>query len=304
MIPLVPGLIALAVLPLALVLLRNRPRLLCTAALASCVLPLLLPMSAPHWRVVAAIVTSLLFIKALLYAAGHARPQGKLDFQFFMVTLLPVVRWETPLRPDPRRAAVTLLRAVVQLGLVWLLVLLVPRLDADNPIQLFTTQAGLYLLVAGLCNLTLVKFCLRGLDHDDGFNNPFGSLTPGDFWARRWNTAVSHLLHRYVFLPAGGRRHPTRGVMAAFAVSGVFHELIFDIGTLKFNGGMLAFFTLQGGLVAATSGSRVVRQLVQQMPALAWFLTTILMLATGILFVRGMDGSDPSEAWRRVFGPT
>ena len=39
------------------------------------------------------------------------------------------------------------------------------------------------------------------------------------------------------------------------------------------------------------------------MPVVAWLLTTVVMLVTGILFVRGMDGVDPSNAWRRVFGP-
>lgn len=86
-------------------------------------------------------------------------------------------------------------------------------------------------------------------------------------------------------------------------MSGLFHELVFDIGTLRFNGGMLAFFLLQGGLVAVTAQSRLFRRLVRDVPVLAWLLTLILMLGTGILFVYGMDGVDPSNGWRRVFGP-
>ena len=177
------------------------------------------------------------------------------------------------------------------------------RLDGRNPVQLFTTQLGLYLVVAGVCNLAVVKLSLRGLDYDDVFHNPFGSLTPAEFWGRRWNSYVGQLLHRYVFLPAGGRRRPVRGLLAAFAASAVLHEVIFDIGTRKFNGGMLVYFMIQGGLVAATSQSRFFRRLTREVPVLAWFLTTVLMLATGILFVYGMDGVDPSYAWRRVFGP-
>jgi hypothetical protein len=303
MLPLIPGLFALVGLLVVLTLLRDWPRLLCFVAMAGCALPFFLPTSEPLWRSVALVLTHFALIKALQFAAGHVQPRGRIDFFLFMLNPVPVVRWATPRRPDLRRAAFALLTGLGQLGLVWGLMLLVTQLDARNPVQLFTTQIGLYLVVAGICNLSLVKFSLRGLDHDDVFNNPFASLTPGEFWGRRWNTMVSDLLHRYVFLPAGGRRHPVRGMLAAFAVSGAYHELIFDLGTLKFNGGMLAFFMVQGGLVAVTSGSRGFRRLVREVPVLAWLVTTILMLATGILFVYGMDGVDPSNAWRRVFPP-
>ena len=297
------GLLLFAALPPALALLRHWPRILCGVALAGCALPFFLPTTAPLWRSIAVVFTSIFFIKALQFAAGHARPRGSIDFALFIFTFA-VVRWETPHRPDLRRAVLTAFTGLGQLGLVWLLMIVVLRLDGHNPVQLFTTQLGCYLVVAGLGNLSAIKLSLRGLDHTDGFNNPFGSLTPAEFWGRRWNTYVSDLLHRYVFLPAGGRRHPQRGLLATFAVSGAYHELLFDIGTLKFNGGMLAYFMIQGGLVAVTSRSRFYRRLARDIPVLAWLLTIILMLLTGILFVRGMDGVDPSNAWRRVFSPT
>lgn len=302
MIPLVPGLLTLAALPVILVLLRDRPRLLRGVALAGCALPFFMSTAEPLLRGGAAVFTCLFLFKALQFAAGHVRPRGLIDFLLFIFTFA-IVRWETPRRPDLRRAAQSLLRGLFQIGLAWLVMIAVLRLDVRNPVQLFTTQLGLYLVAAGVFNLLLVLLSLRGLDHDDLFNNPFGSLTPGEFWGRRWNTWINHLLHRYVFLPAGGRRHPMRGMLAAFAVSGAWHEVIVDVATRKFNGGMLVYFLLQGGLVAVTSQSRLYRRLAREVPVLAWFLTTILMLATGILFVRGMDGVDPSYAWHRVFPP-
>ena len=286
-----------------LVLLRDWPRLLCAVAMAGCALPFYISPSAPLWRSVAMAVTCFLLVKALQFAAGHVRPRGWIDFGLFIFTFASV-RWETPRRPDPRRAARRLLTGLGLLGLAWLVRDLVLRLDVRNPVQLFTTQLGVYLVVAGYCNLAVVKLSLRGLDHDDVFHNPFGSLNPAEFWGRRWNSYVGHLLHRYVFLPAGGRRRPVRGLLAAFGASAVLHEVIFDIGTQKFNGGMLVFFMLQGGLVAVTSRSRFYRRLARKLPVLAWLLTTVLMLGTGILFVYGMDGVDPSNAWRRVFSPT
>lgn len=303
MISLSPGLCALVALPVTLTLLRRWPRLMGAVALAGCALPFLLPTAAPLWRSIAVVFTTLFLLKALQFSAGHVRPRGWFDFLLFMASFA-VVRWETPRQPNLRRAALSFGTGLFLLGLAWLLMIGVRQLDAHNPVQLFTTQLGLYLVVAALCHLSAVKLSLRGLDYEDGFNNPFGSLSPAEFWGRRWNTYVSDLLHRYVFLPAGGRRRPVRGLLAAFGASAVLHEVLFDIGTLKFNGGMLGYFMLQGGLVAVTSHSRFYRRLARDVPVLAWLLTTLLMLATGILFVYGMDGVDPSYAWRRVFPPS
>jgi hypothetical protein len=211
MIPLSPGLCALVALPVMLVLLRNWPRLLCAVALAGCAIPFFLAESGPLFRSFSAALVCFLLIKALQFAAVHVRPRGNLDFLLFIVTFASV-RWETPHRPDPRGAARRLLTGLGLLGLAWLVRDVVLRLEVRNPVQLFPSQLGLYLVVAGACNLGAVKLSLRGLDYDDVFHNPFGSLTPAEFWGRRWNSYVGHLLHRYVFLPVGGRRRPGRGM--------------------------------------------------------------------------------------------
>ena len=278
--------------------------MLCGVALTGCALPFLLPLSLPEVRALATVFTLGLSFRALQFAAGHVRPQGWVDFLFFVFSTFAVVRWKTPRRPDPRRAALAFGTCLLQLGLAWLLMRFVAQLDPHHPVQLVTAQLGLYLVVAAICNFSQVKLSLRGLDYDDAFNNPLASRTPAEFWGQRWNTLISHLLHRYVFLPAGGRRHPLRGVLAAFAASGVLHEVLVYMVTCKFSGSMFAYFGLQGVLVASTSRSRFVRRLARERPVIAWALTTLVMLGTGVLFVRGLDGADPSEAWRRVFGPT
>ncbi len=136
----VPGLLLLAALPFALALLRDWPRLLCGVALASCALPFFLPLSAPFSRCFAAIFTCLFLVKSLQFSAGHVRPQGRFEFLLFLLSYV-VVRWETPRRPDGRRAARTLFTGLFHLGLAWLLRDLVLRLDGHNPVQLFPTVA-------------------------------------------------------------------------------------------------------------------------------------------------------------------
>jgi len=98
------------------------------------------------------------------------------------------------------------------------------------PVQLITTQVGIYLALAGACNLAVVTLALRGLDFDDPFDNPLVARSPGEFWGRRWNTWVNHMLYRYVFVPSGGWRRPVRGTLAAFPVSGALHEGFVVVG--------------------------------------------------------------------------
>lgn len=298
MIPVVPGLLALAALPATLVLLRDRPRLMCVVALAGCVVPFFLPTSEPLLRASAAILACLFLVKALQCAAGHERPRDMIDFLQFLI-IPAVVRWENTRRPDPLRAGRSLLTSLIQLGLAFLLMIVVLRLDLRNPVELITTQIGIYLGLAGVCNMAVVSLSLRGLDYDDPFDNPLAARTPGEFWGRRWNTWVNHTLYRYVFKPSGGRRHPVRGTLAAFAVSGALYEAFVVVGTQAFSGWMGGFFLLQGALVAATSQSRSFRRLARRAPALTWALTLVVMLATGTMLVRGADGIDPSDAWRR-----
>jgi D-alanyl-lipoteichoic acid acyltransferase DltB (MBOAT superfamily) len=234
------------------------------------------------------------------YAAGREKPGAK-RLEFLLYLIIPaVVRWDTPRRLDTRRALRALLTGLMQLGMLWLIFVIVSRLDTHSPVQLLTTQLGIYFTVAGLFNLAVVPLALRGLDYDDPFDNPLASRTPGEFWGRRWNTWVNHLLYRYIFTPMRGRKHPIRGALAAFAFSGAFHEAIVGVATLSFPGWMFAYFLTQGLLVMATLHWRSFRHLAKRAPWLTWALTVTVMLATGVMFVRGAAGIDPSDAWNRV----
>jgi len=159
-------------------------------------------------------------------------------------------------------------------------------------------MVGIYLALAGVFNLLVVPLSLRGLAHEDPFDRPYRARTPGEFWGRRWNTWVNHMLYRYAFAPAGGKLHPARAVFAAFAVSAILHEAIVFAGTLRFSGWMSAFFLAQGVLVILTSHAQV-RAFAKCWPRLSWALTLLVMLASGVLFVRGAEGIDPSQAWNR-----
>jgi len=292
--------VALAATPFALAMLRRWPRAMCVVALAACVLPFLLPLDQPFLRASAAVASWVALIKTFECAAGREKPANDLvDFLLYLV-IPTVVRWETPRQRDARRIVRTLLTSLMQLSIAVLLVVFVLNRDPGNALQLFTAQFCLYFALAGAFNLVVVPLAVRGLDYDDPFDNPLASRTPGEFWGRRWNTWVNHLLYRYIFVPMRGRHHPVRGTLAAFAFSGAFHEVIVAVGTLSFSGWMFAFFMVQGVLVVATLHWKSFRRLAKRAPVLTWALTVLLMLSTGVMFVRGADGIDPSNTWHQV----
>jgi len=261
------------------------------------VLPLALPPAFPLLRAATATLTGLFLVKSLQWLAGHEQPRGYLDTLLFL-SIPAVVRWDEPRVPDLPRATRNFGYGLLQLAGVLALLELGRHIPIGQPIQLLVTMVGIYLALAGVFNLLVVPLSLRGLAHEDPFDRPYRARTPGEFWGRRWNTWVNHMLYRYAFAPAGGKLHPARAVFAAFAVSAILHEAIVFAGTLRFSGWMSAFFLAQGVLVILTSHAQV-RAFAKCWPRLSWALTLLVMLASGVLFVRGAEGIDPSQAWNR-----
>ncbi|KAK6947005.1 Wax synthase domain [Dillenia turbinata] len=80
---------------------------------------------------------------------------------------------------------------------------------------------------------SLVKY-LIGLELEPTSDDPYLSTSLQDFWGRRWNLMVSNILRHTVYKPVrsfsatliGGTWAPLAGVVAAFVVSGLMHELM------------------------------------------------------------------------------
>lgn len=88
-----------------------------------------------------------------------------------------------------------------------------------------------------------------GIHVAEGFKTPPLARSPRDFWGHRWNLFVHRWFGRHVFRPVGGLRHPIRGTLIVFLVSGLVHEYVVAaaIGQLPQRiGWMTAFFLVHG----------------------------------------------------------
>ncbi|XP_074307441.1 acyl-CoA--sterol O-acyltransferase 1-like [Silene latifolia] len=94
-----------------------------------------------------------------------------------------------------------------------------------------------------------------GFDLEPQFNEPLLSTSLQDFWGRRWNIMVTSILRPTVYLPTlslaskfvGREMGQLVGVIAAFGVSAIYHELIFYyLGRLTPTFQVTWFFLLHG----------------------------------------------------------
>ncbi|XP_027368600.1 probable long-chain-alcohol O-fatty-acyltransferase 5 [Abrus precatorius] len=93
-------------------------------------------------------------------------------------------------------------------------------------------------VILGLCNI-VINVAL-GIELELPSDEPYLSTSLRDFWGRRWNLMVTHLLRHTVYMPVrsvmsntilGTQWASVPGVMASFLVSGLMHELLFYYST-------------------------------------------------------------------------
>jgi len=145
------------------------------------------------------------------------------------------------------------------------------------------------LTVESLSRVLFALERLAGFDTTPVIRNMFLARTPADFW-RRYNSRVHDWLFQNVFLPAGGRRAPVRGIVAVFAFSAVLHELMFGIATSRFDGRQLAFFLLQiPGVLASGALERFARRNGTPGLVVTHAFTIAFMAATSVLFFTNLS---------------
>ena len=118
---------------------------------------------------------------------------------------------------------------------------------------------GLSLLVHfGVFTLLTAAFTARGFALRVPFDAPLRARSPAEFWAQRWNRGFAEMTSLAVHRPLRARLGARGAYLAAFAMSGLLHEVAISLPVRAGYGLPTLYFVLQG-LLAWHAGRRLPR---------------------------------------------
>ncbi|MBX3442344.1 MAG: hypothetical protein KF774_08045 [Planctomyces sp.] len=279
---------------------RAAPWLACACSAPVAASLLLVPASSPPLRALAAVFGMDVILKMIdasrragEYANGR---QGWLRYLRFLcpVPVLLATGEERALtlrsRPPKGPALLLAVSGTVAFAACWQAVVWLH----DSPLlrSSFVLDHVVKVAFAGVCLRVCSEMLtgwerLAGYDSQPPLNRIELSRTPAEFWLRH-NRRVQAWLSRNVFRPAGGLRHPAWGVVLVFAVSGLLHEVMFDLAMSRIDGCQLAFFVLQiPAVLLSPALERFLRGGGWRTSA-ARVLTFLWIAASSVLFFRGV----------------
>lgn len=101
----------------------------------------------------------------------------------------------------------------------------------------------------GIFNLGAGAWRLAGVDCEPLFRAPLLSRSLREFWSRRWNQAFSEMTAVAVYRPLADAIGRPPALLAAFLVSGLFHEIAISVPVKAGFGRPLLYFAIHAGLV-------------------------------------------------------
>ncbi len=101
----------------------------------------------------------------------------------------------------------------------------------------------------GVFNLATAAWRRAGVDARPLFRAPLLARSLGEFWGKRWNLAFSEMTAAAVYRPIAGSWGRPAGLVAAFACSGLLHEVAISVPGLRGLGLPSLYFLLHGLLV-------------------------------------------------------
>ena len=155
-------------------------------------------------------------------------------------------------RGPPLEASALLARGAVRCAVGALLIVASRLVWSASGSRLPSTLLlpGLSLLLHfGAFNLIAGLWRLAGMDCGALFRAPLRAISLREFWGRRWNLAFSEMTALGVYRPFAAVAGTRAALLAAFLVSGVFHEVAISLPVRSGFGSPLLYFALQGLLV-------------------------------------------------------
>jgi alginate O-acetyltransferase complex protein AlgI len=101
----------------------------------------------------------------------------------------------------------------------------------------------------GILNLLAAAWRRCGVCVDELFLDPWRAENLTEFWGRRWNRAFTAMSTTTLYRPLGDRLGRVPALLAAFAFSGLLHEMALSWPVQAGHGGPMAYFLLHGLLV-------------------------------------------------------
>lgn len=139
-------------------------------------------------------------------------------------------------------------------------------------------MAGVVLaLHFGLFHLLSCAWRRAGVEARPLMNRPVISVSLGEFWGRRWNTAFRDLTHRFLFRPLTRRFGVRGGITGGFVFSGLVHELVISVPAGGGYGGPTVFFAAQG-IGILFERSRFAREIGLARGARGWLFAMLVLL--------------------------
>ncbi len=112
----------------------------------------------------------------------------------------------------------------------------------------YLVAPGIYLFTLAMGSILQCCFYLTGNRFVDIHDRPYLSYSLTDFWSKRWNRWIRDWLNNLTY---GFKfSNLTIGVLVSFFISGIFHEIMFNLPYFLFKdefvfGNMMIFFSLQ-----------------------------------------------------------
>lgn len=114
----------------------------------------------------------------------------------------------------------------------------------------------IFILHFGLFHILALAWQARGIAATPIMNAPIRATSLAEFWSERWNLAFRDLTNPLLFRPLTRRWGVAGGTLAAFAASGLVHELVISVPAGAGYGLPTLYFALQGvGLLIERSAA-------------------------------------------------
>ena len=115
------------------------------------------------------------------------------------------------------------------------------------PLAGWAAMVGLVLLLHfGTFQLIALAWKSAGIHAEPIMRRPLASQSLAELWGKRWNLGFRQLSHTLVYQPLQRRFGAAAGMLAAFLVSGLIHDLVISVPARGGYGLPTAYFLVQG----------------------------------------------------------